>query len=345
MERPELTGKGHVPALPHLWAPLLILAAGLIVTGVTALTLEKQARSLAAEVYHRQHNTLVAQLSGYDELPPSVTDQPVPEEPVNDSASVGFWLAGVFKNSVPGMLNLRIDTLERHTKIPLFETIHTANPDHSRSLRTEVSIGEHRWLLTTLPDARFLERPARQSFRSGWLAGLIMTFLATGIVVLLCLRLRRWEARFRKLEKEREDYHQQLNNMQVEKSILRQALNDSEQRSRDLVALSGATICELDEAATTGYISPQVADLLQKAPADLSGLPFEELVAPEYLDNFHRTLQAARQEQQIQRIDLKLLDADGQQVPVTVRALALRDTLHGFSGYRLSLQPGPQTLQ
>ncbi|MEP1214349.1 MAG: PAS domain-containing protein [Marinobacter sp.] len=345
MESPELTGKGHSPVLPHLWAPLLILAAGLVVTGATALVLESQARSLAEEVYHRQHNTLVAQLSGYEQLPPIVTDEPVPEEPVNDSAAVGLWLATVFKNSVPGMINLRIDTLERHTKTPLFQTIHTANPDRSQSLRTEISIGEHRWLLTTLPDARFLERPAQQSFRFVWLAGLVMTLLATVIVVLLCLHLRRWQMHFRRAERGREEYHQQLNNMQVEKSILRKALNDSEQRSRDLVALSGATICELDEAAATGYISPQVADLLQKAPADLSGLPFDELVVPDYLDNFHRTLQAARQEQQIQRIDLKLLDTNRQRVPVTVRVLALRDTLHGFSGYRLSLQPGTQAVQ
>lgn len=345
MESPELTGKGHFPALPYLWAPLLVLTAGLMVTGITSLALENQARSLAEEVYHRQHDTLVAQLNGYEQLPPAIIDQPVPEEPLNDSASVGLWLATVFKNSVPGVLNLRIDTLERHTKTPLFQTINTANPDRSRSLRTEISIGEHRWLLTTLPDTRFLERPAQQSFRFVWLAGLVITLLATVIAVLLCLRLRRWQAQFRKAEDEREEYRQQLNNMQVEKSILRRALNDSEQRSRDLVALSGTTICELDEAATAAYISPQVADLLQRDPADLSGQPFEELVVPDYLGKFHRTLEAARQEQQIQRIDLKLLDANGQRVPVTVRVLALRDTLYGFSGYRLSLQPGIQTMQ
>lgn len=334
MENPKLTGKGHTLALPHLWAPLLVLVAGLAITGFTAQALEKQARALSEEVYHRQHNTLVARLSGYEELPPKSADRTV-----NDSTPVELWLATVFKNSVPGMLNLRIDTLERHSKTPLFETIHTANPDRSRSLRSEIAIGEHRWLLTTLPDTRFLERPARQSFRFVWLAGLVTTLLATMILILLCLRLRRWQTHYHTADKGREQYQQQITNMQVEKSILRQALNDSEQRSRDLVALSGATICELDEAATTGYISPQVAELLQKAPADLAGLPFEQLVVPDCLDNFRRTLQASRQEQQIQRIDLKLLDADDQRVPVTLRVLALRDTLHGFSGYRLSLQP------
>ena len=344
MENPELTGKGHLLALPHLWAPLLVLAAGLAITGFTAQALETQARALAEEVYHRQHNTLVARLSGYKELPPLATDVPVPEQPVNDLASVGLWLAAVFKNSVPGMLNLRIDTLERHSKTPLFQTIHTANPDRSRSLRSEIAIGEHRWLLTTLPDTRFLEHPAQQSFRFVWLAGLVITLLATVVLVLLCLRLRRWQTRYHIANRAREEYQEQINNMQIEKSILRQALNDSEQRSRDLVALSGATICELDEEATTGYISPQVADLLQMAPADLAGRPFEQLVAPDCLDNFRRTLQASRQEQQIQRIDLKLLDADDQRVPVTLRVLALRDTLHGFSGYRLSLQPCTQAV-
>jgi PAS domain-containing protein len=341
MESPGLTGKGKILTLPHLWAPLLILAAGLVITGVTALALENQSRSLAEEVYHRQHSTIVARLSGYNELPPLVSDGAA-DQTVHDSASVALWLATVLKNAVPGTLNLRIDTLERHTKIPLFQTIHTANPDRSRSLRSEISVGDHRWLLTTLPDTRFLEQPAQQSFLFVWLAGLALTLLAMVIVTLLCLRIRRWHTSYRNADKSCEEYRQQLNNMQVEKSILRQALNDSEQRSRDLVELSGATICELDEQAITGFISPQVAGLLQKAPADLSGRPFEQLIDPVCLDNFHRALQAARQERQIQRIDLRLVGAEGQQVPVTMRILALQDTLHGFSGYRLSLQHNDQ---
>ncbi|MFN2360255.1 MAG: histidine kinase [Marinobacter sp.] len=339
MESPGLTGKGYILALPHLWAPLLILAAGLVVTGVTAQALENRSRSLAEEVYHRQHNTLVALLSGYDELPLSAIDGTVPDQTVQDASAAGLWLATVFRNSVPETLNLRIDTLERHTKIPLFQRKHTANPDHSRSLRSEIAIGDYRWLVTTLPDTRFLEQPARHSFRLVWLAGLAMTVLAVVIVTILCLRIRRWRSRYRDADRGCEEYRQHLNSMQVEKSILRQALNDSEQRSRDLVELSGATICELDEQAITGYVSPQVAGLLQKAPADLAGQPFEQLVDPVCLDNFRRALQAARQEPQIQRIDLRLLGAEDQQVPVTLRVLALKDTLHGFCGYRLSLQP------
>ena len=109
-----------------------------------------------------------------------------------------------------------------------------------------------------------------------------------------------------------------------------------------MTANNAAGICELDEKALTGYISPQVVELLNKAPADLAGTPFEQLVDPTYVENFLRTLQASRQERQIQRIDLKLLDADDRQVSVTLRVLALQDTLHGFSGYRLSLQPGIQ---
>jgi len=343
MESPRLTGTGHLLALPHLWAPLLVLCAGFVITGLTAHALEEQSRSLAEQVYRKQHNTLVARLRGYDELPPLYTDGVVPTRTINDTAPAELWLATVFKNAVPGMLSLRVDTLERHTKTPLFQSRHAESPDRSRALRSEVAIGEHRWLVTTLPDADFLEQPAHQSFRFVWFAGLAMTLLATAVVIFLCLRVRRWQSHYRDMDKTSRGHEQQLNNMQVEKSILRQALNDSEQRSRDLVALSGATICELDEQALTGYISPQVADLLKKAPADLTGHPFEQLVDPACLDNFRRTLEASRRERQIQRIDLKLLDADDRKVPVTLRVLALQDTLHGFSGYRLSLQPGIQT--
>lgn len=342
MESPRLPGTERVLALPHLWAPLLVLFAGLVVTGLTAQALEEQSRSLAEQVYRKQHNALVARLRGYDELPPLYTDGVSPARTINNVAPAELWLATVFKDAVPGMLDLRVDTLERHSKIPLFQATHAERPDRSRSLRSEIAIGEHRWLVTTLPDSEFLAQPAHRSFRFIWFAGLLITVLATAVVIFLCLRIRRWQSHHRNAERVSRGYEQQLNNMQVEKSILRQALNDSEQRSRDLVALSGATICELDEQALTGYISPQVADLLQRAPADLAGTPFEQLVDPACLENFRRTLQASRRERQIQRIDLKLLDADDRQVPVTLRVLALQDTLHGFSGYRLSLQPGIQ---
>ncbi|CAN0570898.1 unnamed protein product, partial [Ectocarpus sp. 12 AP-2014] len=135
---------------------------------------------------------------------------------------------------------------------------------------------------------------------------------------------------------------QQLDNNQVEKSILRQALNDSEQRSRDLVALSGAIVGELDEQGRIGFVSAEVAEWLQRAPADLAGTRFEELVSARSQPNLQRTLEAARSEKALQRIDLDLLSAgpEANAVPVTLRVLALQDPLHGFTGYRLSARPG-----
>ena len=86
MESPRLTGTGHVIALPHLWAPLLVLFAGLVVTGLTAQALEEQSRSLAEQVYRKQHNALVARLRGYDELPPLYTDGVAPARTINNVA-------------------------------------------------------------------------------------------------------------------------------------------------------------------------------------------------------------------------------------------------------------------
>ena len=71
-------------ALPHLWAPLLVLFAGLVVTGLTAQALEEQSRSLAEQVYRKQHNALVARLRGYDELPPLYTDGVAPARTINN---------------------------------------------------------------------------------------------------------------------------------------------------------------------------------------------------------------------------------------------------------------------
>ena len=172
-----------------------------------------------------------------------------------------------------------------------------------------------------------------------WAYGSLISGFAAVVCALVTVRCHRQTRAAAAIRKELQSHNHQLSNMQTEKRILRQALNDSEQRSRDLVSLSGAIVCELDEHGKAGYVSAGIADVLDYAPTDLAGDDPTSLISEDDRDAFHDALKAARQNRELQCIDLSLTNMEGQPVPVTLRVLALHDTLHGFSGFRLSMQP------
>lgn len=314
---------------PALWIPLLILVAGLAVTAITANTGAGMSRDLAEARYHIQHYTLVNRLLAAAPSFKPNTDQP------------SDWLSTVFDQAVPADLGLRIDTLNRHTKQPLLQVHVSEGIDPTLALRTEVALDDHtRWMLTTRPGPSLVEDAARHTRGMIWTTGLIFSALASVLALLLCRRLHHQSLLIINQEQRETGADQQITNLQVEKSILHQALTDSEQRSRDLIALSGAIIFELDETGRIGFTSPQVAELLDYAPADLIGLPFDALIAPPSRDNMNLAMSACRAEQSVHRVDLPLLRKGAEsQVPVVLRLRALQDTVHGFVGYRLSALP------
>lgn len=322
-------GRFRRPVLwPGLWIPLLLVAVGLLVTGITASIEGQRAMALAEARYYAQHQALVNHLLA------NVPNQP---EAGDSNQPVSAWLQALFSDTLPDSLGLRIDTLERHTKMPLINIRTNGSVDPTRALRTEVSPLDQHWILTTVPSPEGLEEVARAAARTIWIAGFALTVFAAFLALSLNRRLHLQTLHIRGLEQREIGADHQIANFQVEKSILRQALNDSEQRSRDLVALSGAVIWELDENARIGFVSPQIAELLDRAPADLVGQPLEELVAPAFQSNYRRALAAARSERSIERIDLPLLHRDGEiEVPVVLRVRALKDPVHGLSGFRIS---------
>lgn len=284
--------------------------------------------ALAEARHYAQHQAMVNHLLA------NLPDQPGVDD-VNRPVSA--WLQAIFRDTLPDSLGLRIDTLERHTKMPLLEIRTNGSVDPTRALRTEVSPLEQNWILTTVPSPERLEEVARAAAQTVWIAGFALSAFAASLALLLNRRLHRQALHISGLEQREISADHQIANFQVEKSILRQALDDSEQRSRDLVALSGAVIWELDENGRIGFVSPQIAELLDRAPADLVGQPLEELVAPAFQANFRRALAAARSDSSVERIDLPLIHRDQEsEVPVVLRARALKDPVHGLSGFRIS---------
>ncbi|WP_203299354.1 PAS domain-containing protein [Marinobacter sediminum] len=319
---------------PGLWVPLVILIVGVASTAFTAHQESHRARQLAEAHYQAEHQALVNLLLA--RAPGQVSDDTLAQRATRD------WLQAVFSNALTPNLGIRVDTLARHTKRPLFE-IRTQGPiDPTLALRTEISSKNFSWMLTTVPARALLEQASNTALRNVWLAGGCLTLVATVLALVQCGRLHTKAKQIWEMELREAGFDQQVNNLQVEKTILRRALDDSEQRSRDLVALSGAIIGELDETGHIGFISPQLADFLERAPADLAGQPFEKLMVANCRENFRRALNAARADQSIERIDVPLHHGDGEStVEVTLRILALTDPVHGLSGFRLSAVPHP----
>ena len=204
----------------------------------------------------------------------------------------GAWLEAVLAGQQFGGVEISVHDLSQEVKTALVTLAAEGETVPAGTLRSEVLFGDRQWLVTSTPTRDFLHQTGADLHQKVWLAGLALTGVTSAALALLGRRLRQaW--RHRELAEAQGSRMQQLlDNNQVEKTILRQVLNNSEQRSRDLVALSGGFVCELDERQHVAYLSAQVADLLDRAPADLADIPFQTLVAASDRPRFEATLQA-----------------------------------------------------
>jgi PAS domain S-box-containing protein len=309
---------------PGLWAPATVLVFGVILSLMTARFASDLTYQLAYQHYQAQHQSLVSQVVIHLARVSQENEQ-LPE------------LRNTLARGLPDGVSLRVDTLERHTKKPLIQLGSARHPAGNDALRTELHTSGRHWMVTTLPDTQFLASPAR---RMGWLVGAsggIISALATLLALGLCRQAARKDDNGHRLARLNRIADQRITNLQVEKNVLRQALNDSESRSRDLVALSGAIVSELDEQGQIGFVSAQVADVLGLAPSDLVNRPFSELVAEPDRERFDQCLAAARQEATLARVDVNLLHRSAERtVPAVVRVMVLKDPIHGVTGFRLS---------
>ncbi|MFV8569639.1 histidine kinase [Marinobacter sp. SBS5] len=308
---------------PGLWVPVVILLAGSALSFSVAKRVSSQTEALAQQHYHLQHQALV---------------HLVLEHLYRHGNDVSLLKVPLAK-AMPQHLSLRIDTLERHTKKPLLQLGSIHAPLARQALRSELDIGGHRSMVTTMPDAQLLKAPA-QNLR--WLvlvSGMALTLLAFVLSLYLCWRNHQQRKLVQSHRKDLKTQSQKIANLNVEKVALRQALNDSENRSRDLINLSGNLIAELDEQGQIGYISALAADIFKQAPSDLDEKPFQQLVVQVDQRRFVECLEAARADQDITQADLALAADDSEQpVPVTLRLKALTDPVRGLVGFRLSAQ-------
>ncbi|GGY85751.1 CHASE domain-containing protein [Marinobacter zhanjiangensis] len=205
--------------------------------------------------------------------------------------------------------------------------------------RSTLSVADRKWMLSTIPAAGWLENMKQQVLWPAWLTGLTITLLASALTLWAVWLTLRTERLLGRRTRRARRLGQQLDNTRVEKNILHHSLQESDRRTRDLIELGAGIFAEVDEGRLIGYISPQVATLLEIPSTDLMGKRLDSLFSGNSQMDLAMAFDAARQDHAIQRLDTEIINRDGTALPVALRIKALKDPLSGCSGFRVSLTP------
>lgn len=189
------------------------------------------------------------------------------------------------------------------------------------------------WLLRT---SFAFQLPAETQ---GFLQAILLFGAAlTLLVTLLCLRLMQRAQQFQRASDRAtqrwKTEHQASQNAALEKDILGRALNDSEQRTRDFIELSNAFSCELDDEGRIGFISSQVASILDRMPADLADQPLADFMPENERVRFAEALDTCCRNRKTVGLDTWLLEPGGTLCPVSVRMTPVTDGINHCVGYR-----------
>lgn len=163
----------------------------------------------------------------------------------------------------------------------------------------------------------------------------ILTSVLLGIITRLILqhqnRLIRLISQMRSVQ---ERDRQILQNKQIEKEVLSRALADSEQRTRDYIALADGFAYELDEQGLIGFISPQIRHWHHQPATSLARESFKSLLPEKEHPHLEQAMARCLRERSSQHLDTWLLTGDGQQVPINLRFCPVSDRLNQCLGFR-----------
>src|SRR5690606_28109983 len=160
---------------PGLWMPGVILGIGILVSVALANALARTIADLGLEAYHARHQALVATIAA------QLQQTPGHHLPSSLSSSLAADL--------PEGLQLRIDTLARHTKQAVLELGNVDEPRNSEALRTELTLPGRHWMVTTTPNAGWIDQTSNLARWQILTAGAGISVLAALLMLIACRRL------------------------------------------------------------------------------------------------------------------------------------------------------------
>lgn len=250
------------------------------------------------------------------------------------------WLNHHLKDLHDPRWQVELHDISQYARHPMASMPATGTPaSNVAATRSTLSVADREWMLSTIPAEDWLDSMKQQALWPAWLTGLTITLLASALTLWAVWLTLRTERLLERRTRRARHLGRQLDNTRVEKNILHHSLQESDRRTRDLIELGAGIFAELDEGRHIGYISAQVATLLDIPSTDLMGKPLDTLLGEDDQNDLTMAFDAARREQSIQRLDTTIITRDGTALPVALRIKALKDPLSGCSGFRVSLTP------
>lgn len=316
------------------------ITLGLVATSVphwrqpiqTALQHEKT--SATAQTHLQRNGAQQTGIRLFRVCPQTTPDQP--REIISLALSPHILIHDIVPGNISDDMQATVFDLDQHLKSPLFASSKIEQPLPGLAIRSALSVADREWILTTIPNSDLIYGESRRTRELIWLIGTAGSLLMAALAWWLGKRIRFEMAARAEVRKHLSTARRTNENARIEKDALKRALNDSEQRSRDLVELAGGFIADLDETGRIGYISPQILSLIGQPPGDLAQHPITDFVVPEDQERLKQAMAECRRGKQLTRIDLIMQHTDDYPVPVTLRIKTLIDTLNGYAGFRLS---------
>lgn len=229
--------------------------------------------------------------------------------------------------------------LNQQSKNPIFTlfgkqaNLASLKPHNSRS-RVTIPFADRQWLVMSTATQRYLNSQRSNAPRNLLFGGLLLTALAY-ISLHWSYRARlKLTEKLTTLEEKQDKESRTLQNKIIEKDVLSRALEDSEKRCRDIIALSRDYTWETGINYEYTYLSPQAAEIKGFPPKQLAGKNFFECLIEEDREKAKEALQSAQKTQSNIELELSFKGPSGEVFKELIRATPLTDTIGRQDGFR-----------
>ncbi|WP_251812684.1 PAS domain-containing protein [Alkalimarinus sediminis] len=236
-------------------------------------------------------------------------------------------------------INTELFDLNQHSKNPIYswfgeQTNLISIKTESARARETIPFADRQWLVMSTPTHRYLKSQRSNAPRNLMLGGLLLTALAY-LSLHWSYKVRLKLATQLAAIQERQDIDgRALQNKIIEKGVLSRALEDSEKRCRDVIALSRDYTWETDTRHEYTYLSPQTAKIKGFPPKQLAGSCFFDCLIEEDRIKAEEAFRMSQKNQSNIELELRFVGPSGETVTELIRAVPLADTLGQWDGFR-----------
>ncbi len=248
---------------------------------------------------------------------------------------VRFTIQGYGLSSI----NTKLFDLNQQSKNPIYSwfggqaNLSSVKTENARARET-IPFADRQWLVMSAPTHRYLKSQRSSAPRYLLLGGLLLTAIAY-LSLHWNYRVRLKQAtQLAALEEKQDIEGRALQNKIIEKGVLSRALEDSEKRCRDVIALSRDYTWETDTHHEYTFLSPQAAKIKGFPPKQLGGKSIFECLVEEDRDKAKEALQASQKTQSNIELELRFIGPSGDAITELIRAVPLADTIGQWDGFR-----------